>query len=177
MRVIVQHALNPEQLYFCSCRLFNSVPCSPPTSLTDLTDCEVQTLQAGQTFVAKFGAGDHNFRLWITGRNVGWPLHWPTFLPEEPFFLVRWLKSCAARATRVRCSSVNGTVGSSLCIWVSARSASIRPGERLLLNYCIFRPGRDSGDSRRMPIPFGAGVEWKANRPRDAPPPAAAAGD
>jgi hypothetical protein len=32
-------------------------------SLTDLTDSEVQSRQAGQTFVAKFDVVEHSFRL------------------------------------------------------------------------------------------------------------------
>jgi len=39
-----------------------SMPSSPQT-LTDLTDSEVQTLQAGQTFVANAAAVEHIFRL------------------------------------------------------------------------------------------------------------------
>jgi hypothetical protein len=54
-----------------------------PRSLTDLTDSEVQTLQAGQTFVANAAAEEHIFRLWITGRFVRQALRWLTFPPDE----------------------------------------------------------------------------------------------
>jgi hypothetical protein len=67
-----------------------------------LTDSEVQTLQAGQTFVKKAAVVEHIFRLWITGRTVGWPLHWPNFLPEEPF--IQWLSRI-----RIRVQSVYAT--------------------------------------------------------------------
>ena len=61
----------------------------PPISvlaaaLTSLTDSQVKTLQAGQTFVANTPAEKHGFGLWSTGRDVRQALRWPTFLAEEP---------------------------------------------------------------------------------------------
>jgi hypothetical protein len=60
------------------------------SSFTSLTDSEVKTLQAGQTFVAKAASGKHGFGLWSAGRTVRQGRRRPTFLPEEPFLSVEF---------------------------------------------------------------------------------------